>query len=244
MKNEPAGPLLRCNDVSMAYGHNSALDGISFEINPGDYLCIVGENGSGKSTLIKGILGLMPFKNGSVELSDNLKSDGIGYLPQQSEIQKDFPASVGEVVLSGCLGRWFTPFFSGQQHKKAAANMKKLEIENLARKSFRDLSGGQQQRVLLARALCATSALLVLDEPVTGLDPVVTAEFYDICAELNRHDNMTVVMISHDVNAALKYANKILHLNTTVLFFGAPKEYLKSAAGKRFCACGGNHHDI
>ena len=240
MKKETGTPLLRCVDVGMAYGHNLALDGISFKVERGDYLCIVGENGSGKSTLMKGILGLMPLKTGFVEMSETLKSDGIGYLPQQTAIQKDFPASVNEVVLSGCLGRRLTPFYTNAHKKTVSANIRKLNIGNLAQCSFRDLSGGQQQRVLLARALCATSALLMLDEPVTGLDPVVTHEFYEICTGLNRNDGMTVVMTSHDVNASLKYANKILHLDTNVIFFGTPEDYLKSDAGKRFCACGGH----
>ena len=170
--------LLACRDAVIGYDNTVAVNGVSFELERGDYLCIVGENGSGKSTLLKGILGLIPMRGGSVDFADGLKRTDIGYLPQQTQAQRDFPATVREVVLSGCLNGSKGPFYSRTDRSLVNKNMEKLSITNIANRSYRELSGGQQQRVLLARALCAAKELLLLDEPVTGLDPVVTAEFY------------------------------------------------------------------
>lgn len=170
--------LLECRNVVMGYDGAAVVNSVSFELERGDYLCIVGENGSGKSTLLKGILGLIPLRGGSVGFSDGLKRTDIGYLPQQTQAQRDFPATVREVVLSGCLNGSRGPFYSRADRNLANKNMEKLSVTDIARRSYRELSGGQQQRVLLARALCAAKELLLLDEPVTGLDPVVTAEFY------------------------------------------------------------------
>lgn len=170
--------LLACRDAVIGYDNTVAVNGVSFELERGDYLCIVGENGSGKSTLLKGILGLIPMRGGSVDFADGLRRTDIGYLPQQTQAQRDFPATVREVVLSGCLNGSKGPFYSRADRSLANKNMEKLSITNIANRSYRELSGGQQQRVLLARALCAAKELLLLDEPVTGLDPVVTAEFY------------------------------------------------------------------
>ena len=169
--------LLACRDAVIGYDNTVAVNGVSFELERGDYLCIVGENGSGKSTLLKGILGLIPMRGGSVDFADGLRRTDIGYLPQQTQAQRDFPATVREVVLSGCLNGSKGPFYSRTDRSLANKNMEKLSITNIANRSYRELSGGQQQRVLLARALCAAKELLLLDEPVTGLDPVVTAEF-------------------------------------------------------------------
>ena len=179
--------LISCNDVTFAYEGKNVITGLNFNVEKGDYLCIVGENGSGKSTLIKGILQLKAATNGSLTLGDGLQLNEIGYLPQQTNVQKDFPASVWEVVLSGCLNALgYKPFFCSKEINRAKEQMKTLHISNLHYCCYRDLSGGQQQRVLLARALCASHKLLVLDEPVTGLDPVVTMEFYHLLREINR----------------------------------------------------------
>jgi zinc transport system ATP-binding protein len=218
----------------MSYEKKPVLEEVSFEVEQGDYLCIVGENGSGKTTLMKGILGLMPIRSGSIQFGDGIKADHIGYLPQQTIVQRDFPASVFEVVLSGCLNRiGMRPFYSGQEKKRALETLKRLGIENLRYKSYKALSGGQQQRALLARALCATEKIVLLDEPATGLDPIVTGELYEIIRELNR-SGVTIIMISHDVKAAVENANKILHIGNVTEFFGPTEEYLKSKAGRRF----------
>lgn len=219
--------LISCRNLTINYDKKTAVEDVSFDICKGDYLCIVGENGSGKSTLMKGLLGLLKITSGEIDYR-LIKQSEIGYLPQQTVVQRDFPASVYEVVLSGCLNQnGFRPFFSHRQKEKAQKNMKLLGITDLAKKSYRDLSGGQQQRVLLARALSATSSLLILDEPVTGLDPVVTGEMYTIIKHLNSH-GISVIMVSHDIPSAVKYGTKILHMGRTVQFFGTVDDYTKT----------------
>lgn len=226
---------ITCNDVSLAYDGVVVADHIDFSVQRGDYLCIVGENGSGKSTLAKGLLGLKSPVSGSILFGDGLTQRHIGYLPQQSEVQRDFPAGVREIVLSGCIGRGARSlFYTKEQKKAAAAAMEKLGIGDIARACYRELSGGQQQRVRLARALCAANQLLLLDEPTTGLDPVVSAEFYALIDELNRRDNITVIMVSHDTGAPLRSASHVLHLKHRPLFFGTREDYLRSDAGKLF----------
>ena len=227
---------LTCQNLCVGYDGKPVLQDLSFEIFAGDYLCIVGENGSGKSTLMKTILGLQSPINGRILAGDGLRKNEIGYLPQQTQIQKDFPASVREIVLSGCQGRCgIRPFYNKEEKQLAAAAMDKMQITQLARRCYRELSDGQQQRVLLARALCATRKILLLDEPVSGLDPKVTAEMYALIEKLNREDGITVIMISHDISAALKYASHILHIGNTV-FFGTKSEYLRSPQGQLFAA--------
>ena len=217
---------LICQDLCVGYDGKAVLQDLSFAVFSGDYLCIVGENGSGKSTLMKTILGLQQPVRGRILTLDGLRKNEIGYLPQQTQVQKDFPASVREIVLSGCLGRCGSrPFYNKEEKKLAAEAMEKMQITRLARRCYRELSGGQQQRVLLARALCATQKMLLLDEPVSGLDPKVTAEMYALIQKLNYEDGITVVMISHDLNAALQYASHILHIGDTV-FFGTKAAYL------------------
>ena len=231
--------LLSCQDLSLGYEGKPILEHISFEVKPGDYLCIVGENGSGKSTLMKTILGLVHPLKGKVLTGDGLRQNEIGYLPQQTLVQRDFPASVYEIVLSGCQGRQgLRPFYSPADKALAWENIRRMEIEPLARRCYRELSGGQQQRVLLARALCATRKLLLLDEPVAGLDPRVTVEMYQLIADLNRKDGITVVMISHDLEAALRYATHILHIGARV-YWGPVADYLRSETGARWLEQGG-----
>ena len=221
---------LLCEDLTLGYDNGAILEGLSFSVEKGDYLAIVGENGSGKSTLMKTILGLLKPLKGEVVFGDGLKKYEVGYLPQQTVVQKDFPASVWEVVLSGCLSKErFFPFYTKADKARAMFNIDRLGLASLKERSYRELSGGQQQRVLLARALCATEKVLLLDEPVSGLDPVVTAEMYDIIDSLNR-SGITIIMISHDVQAAVKYADKILHVGKTP-FFGTVGEYLATDKG-------------
>ena len=227
---------LTCQNLCAGYDGRPVLQDLSFELLAGDYLCIVGENGSGKSTLMKTILGLQAPISGRILTGNGLRKNEIGYLPQQTVVQKDFPASVREIVLSGCQGRCGSrPFYNREEKKLAAEAMDKMQITRLARRCYRELSGGQQQRVLLARALCATQKMLLLDEPVSGLDPKVTAEMYTLIEKLNREDGITVIMISHDVAAAVRYASHILHIGDTV-FFGAKADYLQSPQGRLFSA--------
>ena len=225
--------LITVQNLSLGYDSNVIVKDLNFTVSAGDYLCIVGENGSGKTTLMKTLLRLREPVGGQIVIGDGLKETEIGYLPQQTIVQKDFPASVKEIVLSGCLGRCgLRPFYSREEKRLARENMERMGISSLSSRSYRDLSGGQQQRVLLARALCATGKVLLLDEPVAGLDPMVTVEMYDLIEQLNK-EGITVIMISHDVAAALRYASHILHIGDTV-FFGTKEEYLKSDAGSFF----------
>ena len=214
--------MIKCEDVSVVYGSYVACENVNFSINKGDYLCIVGANGSGKTTIVKATLGLLPLNRGKISKSNC----EIGYLPQQSSIQRDFPASVWEVVLSGCIKK--NLFYSKDDKKLAEKQIEKLGLTEIAKKSYRDLSGGQQQRVLLARALCAAKNLLVLDEPVTGLDPVVTDELYSTIRELNQKEKIAVIMVSHDVNRAVQNATHILHMDRKPLFFGTASDYEKT----------------
>ena len=227
--------LIRCENVSIGYEGQTVVKDLNFQIDAGDYLCIVGENGSGKSTLVKSLLGLKTVEKGRIIFGDGLMQNEIGYLPQQTDFQKDFPASVYEVVLSGRLNsRGIRPFYTSSDKKTACEKMDMLGILELSRQCFRDLSGGQKQRVLLARALCATKTLLLLDEPVTGLDPIVTAEFYELIRKINKESGIAVVMVSHDIESAVKYATHILHLQEKALFFGTAEDYQKSRVGRAF----------
>lgn len=228
-----------CKDLSFAYDGETVLSDVNFSIESGSYLCIVGENGSGKSTLMKGILGLKAQSAGTIEFGDGLKNTEIGYLPQQTELQRDFPASVYEVVLSGRLNSMGRRLFYNSEDKKAALeNMERLGIEDIKDRCYMELSGGQQQRVLLARAMCATKKLLLLDEPVTGLDPVATNEMYNLIKLINLCDNTSVIMISHDIHAAVRYATHILHLGNRQLFFGTAAQYRESDLARRFVGGG------
>lgn len=224
---------LTCENVSLGYDNKTILSNLSFSVNSGDYLCIVGENGSGKSTLMRTMLGLQKPMSGEISLGDGLKKGEIGYLPQQTDVQKNFPASVKEIVLSGCQARaGLRPFYNNQEKEMAANAMKKMRIEEFSKRCYRELSGGQQQRVLLARALCATQKILLLDEPVSGFDPKVTAEMYELISGLNK-EGITIIMISHDIDVAISEASHILHICDKP-FFGTKEEYLKSELGSKF----------
>lgn len=226
--------LIECNNVTLGYGSNVILKDFSLKLSSGDYLCVLGENGSGKSTLLKGLLGLKTPIRGTISFV-GLKQNEIGYLPQRISIQKDFPASVYEIVLSGCLGCvGMLSFYSKNQKKMALENMELLGIRDLQNKSFKELSGGQQQRVLLARALCATKKMLILDEPCAGLDPIVAKNLYKIIKKINNDKNIAIVMVSHDIGSAIPHSNMIIHMQNKPMFFKTPKEYCESLVGKRF----------
>jgi zinc transport system ATP-binding protein len=226
--------LIECKNVDFSYDGKPAVSGLEFTVNEGDYLCIVGENGSGKSTLIKGLLRLKSPSRGEISMGGGLRANEIGYLPQQTVAQKDFPASVFEIVLSGRRGsKGIIPFYSKIDREIALKNMEKLGIIDLKNRCYRELSGGQQQRVLLARALCATKKLLLLDEPATGLDPIVTNDLYTLIKKLNT-DGTTIIMVSHDIDNAVKYASHILHLRNSQIFFGKTADYLFSDICKTF----------
>jgi zinc transport system ATP-binding protein len=230
-------PLIDCRDLSFAYEGSVVLHRLNFSVDRGDYLCIVGENGSGKSTLIRGLLRMKPPRSGTLLFDPALRPEESGYLPQQGVAQKDFPAGAYEVVLSGRLGlRGLRPFYSKADKAAARAVMERLAIHDLARRCYRELSGGQQRRVLLARALCAADRMkiLFLDEPASGLDPLVTAGLYEELARVNAEMGVAVVMVSHDIQSALKYASRVLHLQNAQLFFGTGEEYAASEFGKRF----------
>lgn len=228
--------IFECKDVTLGYENKVVAKNLNFKIDQGDYLCVVGENGTGKSTLIKTLLGLIKPLNGEVIANVQGKNHkGVGYLPQQTQAQKDFPASVWEVVLSGVLNNDHRcPFYNKKDKAEAEKNMEKLNILDLKKRCYRELSGGQQQRVLLARALCATDSVLILDEPVTGLDPTASMEFYETIKDLNKKENVTIIMVSHDIKNALNYATHILHLEQENDFFGTVEEYKKSNVSNMF----------
>jgi len=223
--------LIKCENLSLGYEGKEVIKNINLTVNEGDYLCVVGENGSGKTTLLKGLLGFIKPYGGKIEIS----SYRVGYLPQQTTTQKDFPVSVREVILSGCLAKHkLNPFYTKNDKLSAEKAAQKLEISKLMDKCYQELSGGQKQRVLLARALCATGNLIILDEPVQGLDPMITNELYDIIYKLNRIDSIAIIMISHDIKASLKYASHILHIGNDFSFFGTREDYLATKDAKAF----------
>ena len=228
--------IFECKDVTLGYENKVVAKNLNFKIDQGDYLCVVGENGTGKSTLIKTLLGLIKPLNGEVIANVQGKNHkGVGYLPQQTQAQKDFPASVWEVVLSGVLNNDHRcPFYNKKDKAEAEKNMEKLNILDLKKRCYRELSGGQQPRVLLARALCATDSVLILDEPVTGLDPAASMELYETIKDLNKKENVTIIMVSHDIKNALNYATHILHLEQENDFFGTVEEYKKSNVSNMF----------
>lgn len=228
--------ILECDKLTASYDGSNVISGLSFTINEGDYVCILGENGSGKSTLVKCLLGIKAPDSGKIVMGEGLKQTDIGYLPQHTDLAKGFPATVAEVVISGCLGRrGLRPFYSPKEKKIAQQAMERLGIADLAKRSCRELSGGQQQRMLLARAMCAAKKLLLLDEPVTGLDPAASAEMYSLISELNKKDNMTIIMVSHDVVKSLDDASRILCLcSRDHSFYGTPEEYANSHISSKF----------
>jgi len=233
-------PQLSCLNLTLGYEGTSIISDLSFEVNAGDYLCIVGENGSGKSTLMKAILKLKSPQSGQIKTEDSLEAYDIGYMPQQTAAQKDFPASVKEVVRSGFLNRTgLRPYYNKHEVQMADENMKRLGISSIARRCYRELSGGEQQRALLARALCATQKILMLDEPAAGLDPNASLEMYTLIKELN-DSGTTIIMISHDIGASVKYASHILHIGShAALFFGETADYLRSETGRSYAGMGG-----
>ena len=227
--------LIKCENLKLGYEGQVILENINFELNGGEYLCIIGENGAGKSTLVKALLKLKKTRGGSIELGDGLRAREIGYLPQQTLAQKDFPASVFEVVISGRLNNLsFLPFYTKADKEDAMDKMRLMGVDALKNKCYNDLSGGQQQRVLLARAMCATKKVILLDEPATGLDPIVTAEFYELISKINKDMGITVIMVSHDMDATLKYASHIMYLSQDKVFYGSKKEYLESEVGMKY----------
>lgn len=226
-------------DLSVGYEGKAVAEHISFQVGKGDYLCIVGENGSGKTTLMRTLLHLTSPVSGNIRFGDGLTQSEVGYLPQQTVVQKDFPASAREIVLSGFQGsRKFSIFYTKEEKAQAQANMERMGIFDLADRCYREMSGGQQQRVLLARALCATSKLLLLDEPVAGLDPKVTLDMYALVKKLNE-DGISIIMISHDIQAAARYASHILYIGKQI-FFGTKEEFLESREWKQLTAWQGD----
>lgn len=237
--------LIKCENLKLGYEGQVILENINFELNGGEYLCIIGENGAGKSTLVKALLKLKKTMGGSIELGDGLRAREIGYLPQQTLAQKDFPASVFEVVISGRLNNLsFLPFYTKADKEDAMDKMRLMGVDTLKNKCYNDLSGGQQQRVLLARAMCATKKVILLDEPATGLDPIVTAEFYELISKINKDMGITVIMVSHDMDATLKYASHIMYLSQDKVFYGSKEEYLESEVGMKYATGEGAEKNV
>ena len=227
--------LLRCQDLAFAYEGKTVLDHVTFQVDRGDYLSIIGENGSGKTTLLKGLLGLLRPKSGSIKLGDGLSPREIGYVPQQSPNNQNFPASVYEVVLSGRLGcRGAMPFYSKKDKMTAFENMDKMGILSFKKRSIQTLSGGQRQRMFISRALCAGETLLLLDEPTSGLDPLATAELYKTIQMLNRDMGIAILLVSHDIQMAVEYGSHVLHLQNRPLFCGKTEDYKQSEVFKKF----------
>ena len=221
-----------CKDLSLGYDGVAVCEGLNFSIEKGDYLCIVGENGSGKTTLMKALISLKAPLSGKIEFGDGVSGRDVGYLPQQSELRKDFPASVREVVTSGCTSRLGKRFFMGKAERlEAEQNMKMMRVYDLADKSYSTLSGGQMQRVLLARALCAANKILVLDEPVSGLDPAAAADMYSTIHHLNKHTGITIIMVTHDIENALRDATSVLKIGKTPTYYSSAEEYRGSLDG-------------
>lgn len=219
-----------CRNLAIGYDGKAIVQNMNFSVNTGEYLCVIGENGAGKSTFMKTLLGLQPPIQGEILFGDNLKQNEIGYLPQQTEVQKDFPASVREIVLSGCQNQLgLRPFYNRKEKSYAEAILNKLQITDLAEQCYRELSGGQKQRVLLARALCATKKMLLLDEPVAGLDPKAAKEMYYLIQKINREENITVIMISHDIQIAVNYASHVMKIGPNI-FYGTSGEYRRGGA--------------
>ncbi len=232
--------LIKCENAAFGYESTVAAENITFSVEKGDYIYIIGENGTGKSTLVKGLVGLIKPISGSIVYGEGLTSKKLGYMPQKTEVQRDFPASVYEVVISGRAGRGaFRPFYSKSDREAVCEAMTALRIHDIEKKSYRELSGGQQQRVLLARALVAAGDVLLLDEPAAGLDPVVTSELYSVISDLNKNHGITVVMVSHDLDAVASSATHILHIKKSPLFFGTKEDYLSSDAWREY-KIGGN----
>jgi zinc transport system ATP-binding protein len=239
MQNNTEDPALSAQRTSFGYDGNIVVSELDFTVNKGDYLCIIGENGSGKSTLVKGILRLINPMEGQL-LEPGIKRNEIGYLSQQTAMQKDFPAGVFEIVLSGNLSKMgMRPFYSRKEKEITALNMERLGITELKDCCYRELSGGQQRRVLIARALCASTKMLVLDEPAASLDILVILELYKLLKEINQTMNITIIMVSHDISAAIKYASHILHIKNKQLFFGRTDDYIQSGIGKIYLNSGG-----
>lgn len=235
--------LITCREVALGYEGRTVTEHLNFSVHAGDYLCVIGENGSGKSTLIKALLRLKTPLSGEIVIGDGLQANEIGYLSQQTVIQRDFPASVREIVQSGCVGKMgLRPFYSRKERQRADEMMQKLGIAELADRCYRELSGGQQQRALLARALCATGKLLLLDEPAAGLDPAATQELYERIAELNRKDGITVIMVTHDLEMAMRDSTHILHVGYEPKFFGKTEEYRLSGVGAAYLAAAPNRN--
>ncbi len=235
--------ILKCENVALSYDGRTVAENIDFQINEGDYLCILGENGSGKTTLINALLGLKKVASGKIVYGEGVKAENIGYLPQKQSVGADFPACVREIVRTGFLGkRGFRFYYSKEERERAEELMQTLGIAAFAKRSFSELSGGQQKRVLLARALCSTENLLILDEPTAALDPIVTEELYEMTKKLNLEEKISVIMVSHDVSAATKYANKILHIKHEQLFFGNTEDYLKTELAKAYLGGHGIGH--
>ena len=201
--------IIKIENMSFGYTNSyETLSNINMEINEGEFVTIIGENGSGKSSLIKCILGLNKVQKGKITVKNR-----IGYLPQMTEIQNNFPATIEEIVLSGTIPQNIKKiFYTKEDKKKAEETMKKLNLYDMRKKCFYELSGGQRQRVLIARALCSTDQVLLLDEPVNGLDPKIVTGIYEMLYNLNKNQGLTIIMVSHDIDRSIQYSTRVIEI--------------------------------
>ena len=221
--------IIECEHVSFRYTEEDVLEDVSFTVQPGEYIGVIGSNGSGKTTLLKILLGLLQSTEGGVKLfgvpiAEFRDWKKIGYIPQ-SVFRGDmnFPATAQEIVESGhheahALG--LRPFRKAGCYKVMAA-LKRVDIAHVANKRIGELSGGERQRVFIARALVSDPELLVLDEPTIGVDAATEEKFYHFLEDLNR-SGMTIVLISHDLEAIAREVKKVLCLNRRVISYGTP----------------------
>jgi zinc transport system ATP-binding protein len=230
-KPQESGIILDVENLNMRYGKHQVLSDVSFTVLQGDYIGIAGPNGSGKTTLIKGLLGLLPVENGAVIYGSEIATDHpIGYLPQTA-VSADayFPAKVREVVSLGLLSnKRGMGYLTKADHAKIDRILEKLNILPLRNKKIGQLSGGQRQRVLLARAMVNSPKLLILDEPTSALDPKMREEFYDLIGLLNREDQVTILLVTHDMGSLGKYTRKLLYLDRRIIFFGSYDAFCQS----------------
>lgn len=223
--------ILTAKKVKIGFGENVVIKDASFSLDEGDFACVVGTNGSGKSTLIKAILGLIKPMSGTIEYGEGLTQTTIGYLPQETRPDANFPATVEEIVLSGCLGHMkMRPFYCHKEHEHVRESLRTLGIDELAKASFMKLSGGQKQKVLLARSLSATKKLLILDEPSNNLDYKSRKDFYKTLKKLNSEQGLTIIMITHDLDADDLIGNKVVAISDGVAKIAATAEYLEGRA--------------
>lgn len=215
--------ILEVKNLKVSYNSHTAIENVSFKINQGEYIALVGENGSGKSTLIKAIMGLKKEDEGEVKFDLDLSE--VSYLAQTDLKGIDFPATSKEIIMTGCQKRGKLPFYTKQDKENFKQVVQELKIEDLINKRIGDLSGGQKQRVLLARSLIRNPKMIILDEPQTGLDVNITKELYKILEKLNKEKNVTIMMATHDLDELESIKPRIICIAKTIKYDGKFEEW-------------------